>query len=378
MIAVQMVLLVMVAQGGHQHGAPASSAQATAPRPEGTPPPPVEVTLSPDEIRAVGLRTETAREEDFARTIKAVAIVSADERRIAHIHTRFSGYIEKLHANYIGQSVRKGQPLVEIFSPEVLAAQSEWVTALNQLDDARKRGAAEGELKTRMALANAARQRLALWDLPQSHLDAVQTSRKARRTVTLNSPLTGTITVKEAVQGLFVGPEVHLFEVADLSKVWVVADIYPYEVEDIKVGAPAQFLVDQGTDPQEGAVEFIAPTVNSATRTVTIRVTLSNADGKLKPGSYGSLSVEVPGRKGIAISDQAVLLTGDRAVVFVEVSPGRYRARNITLGRRMAGLVEVRRGLDPDEKVVVSAQFVLDAETQLRSTAGGHAGHGGH
>lgn len=352
----------------------APRAAAVAHGGEGTPP---EVVLSQEDITAVGLRTELPRQADFARTIRAPAVVSVDERRVAHIHTRFSGYIEKLHANFIGQAVKKGQPLVEMFSPDVLAAQGEWVTALNQRDEAKKRGASEAEAKSRAALAAAARQRLTLWDLSPAFLDRVEKSRKPERTVTLYSPLQGTITVKQAVQGLFVGPDVHLFEVADLNRVWVVADVYPHELADIHVGSSAVFTMDNSTLTTTGQVEFIAPTVNAATRTVSIRVTFDNSSDQLKPGTYGALSVEAPARPGLAIPDQAVLLTGQRSVVFVQVAPGRFSAREVTLGRRVPGLVEVTANLKEGEPVVVSAQFVLDAESQLKSTAG-HGAHGGH
>lgn len=357
------------------HGTPPAPPPAAAPSTEGTPP--AEVTLSPDEIRAVGLRTELPKQADFARTIRAVSVVSVDERRVAHIHTRFSGYIEKLHANYIGQTVRKGQPIVEIFSPDVLAAQSEWITALNQIDDARRRNASETELKSRTALAAAARNRLKLWDLSSTFLDEVARTRTPRRTVTLYSPLAGTVTVKEAVQGLYVGPDVHLFEIADLRHVWVIADVYPNELEDIRVGSPAVFTPDNSAQPHKGKVEFVAPTVQAATRTVSVRVTFENSDGKLKPGTYGSLAIEAPGREGLAIPDQAVVQTGQRAVVFVQVGEGRFVGRDVVLGRRVPGLVEIKQGLEPTEPVVVAAQFVLDAESQLRSSAG-HGEHGGH
>ncbi len=371
-----LLFVVLPAQhAGHAPAPPPAVAPAAAK--DGGPPPVVEVSLAEDEIRAIGLRTETPRMEDFARNIRAVAVVSVDERRVAHIHTRFSGYIEKLHANYIGQRVRKGQALVEIFSPDVLAAQSEWVTALGQVDEARRRGAAAPELKSRMALADAARKRLTLWDITPGLLDGVERTRTPRRTVTLYSPLQGTVTVKDAVLGLYVGPDVHLFEIADLRRVWVVGDVYPHELDDIRVGSRASFLPDASSQARVGEVEFIAPMVQAATRTVGIRVTFDNADGRLKPGVYGTLTVEAAGRPGVAIPDQAVVQTGNRAMVFVQVAPGRFVAREVVLGRRVPGLVEVKSGLEVSEPVVVAAQFVLDAESQLRTRAG-TGGHGGH
>ncbi|MEW5847426.1 MAG: efflux RND transporter periplasmic adaptor subunit [Myxococcota bacterium] len=371
--------MVLAQEGPHAgHAAPPAPSRAGQDTPRTETSTPVEVALSPDEIRAVGLRVEMPRLEEFARTIRAVAVVTVDERKVAHIHTRFSGYIEKLHANYIGQKVKKGDPLVEIFSPEVLAAQSEYVNALHQVDEARKRGASEAEIKSRQALARAARQRLTLWDLAPSFLDSLARTRTPKRTVTLHSPLSGTITVKDAVQGLYVGPDVHLFEVADLTRVWVVADVYTHELDDIRVGSPVRVEVDGGGGVRTGELEFISPTVQPATRTVSVRLTLDNADGALKPGAYGTLSIEAGGRAGLAIPDQAVLLTGQRALVFVQTGEGRFQAREVQLGRRVPGLVEVKSGLRANEPVVVAAQFVLDAESQLRTSATGHAGHGGH
>lgn len=370
-MTMSLLLLAAALVSQHDHG---QMGGMKGMNPDGGAP---EISLTPEAARAVGIQSELPTDQDFARVIRAVASVSADERRLAHIHTKVSGYIEKLYVDYVGRNVKKGDRLMDLYSAEVLAAQNEWLTALKQVEDARKRSASDSEVQSRNALATAARKRLKLWDIDDRVLDEIQRERQPRRTITFYSPLSGTVIVKEAVQGLFVGPDVHLFAIADLTKVWIVADVYAQEMEDLHTGMPATVTVEGVSAERSGVIDFISPTVQASTRTITVRMTLDNAGASLKPGAYGTLSITVPGRKALAVSDQSVLLTGDRAVLFVQTSDGKFQARDVKIGRRIPGFFEIKSGLKADERVVVKGQFVLDAETQLRGGGSGHAGHGG-
>jgi Cu(I)/Ag(I) efflux system membrane fusion protein len=292
---------------------------------------------------------------------------------VRRIQTKVSGWVEELYVSFTGEPVGAGQAILAVYSPELVASQREFLLALERFGDGSHTGLDERE---RRSLLEAARRRLELFDVERSHVAELERTREARRRIVLHSPIAGFVTFKSVLQGTYVTPEMELYTVADLDRVWVWADVNEDEIPLVAVGQRAAIEVASAPGAREGTVTFLQPTLDAATRTLRVRFDVDNADGQLRPGMYATVRIEHPLGEVLALPDEAVIDTGVRRVVFVEVAEGRFQPREVSLGRKGGDAYEVLGGLAAGERVAVSAQFLLDSESRLRGVAA--PAHGAH
>lgn len=339
------------------------------------------VEMDASALRLAGVETAVAERRTLTRPIRAAGLVTVDERRVRHVHTKVSGWVEKLHVNSTGQAVRAGQPLFAIYSQELLATQEEYLRAR----EAAQRFAGSELPEVRRGgedLLAAARRRLELFDVPRSLIDRLDRTGRSQRTVTLLAPVSGYVTGKEVFEGMQVDPGIDLLTVTDLSRVWVQADFYEYESRALAAGQSVTVTLPY--DPalrRAGRISFVYPFVDAESRTVKVRIELSNPGLALKPGMYVDVVPELPSPEGIVIPDSAVIDTGARQVVFVESAgpAGRsFEPRQVHLGGRGDGQALVLAGLAAGERVAVRASFLLDSESRLRAAVAGMSGSGAH
>jgi RND family efflux transporter MFP subunit len=263
--------------------------------------------------------------------------------------------------------VRRGQPLLEIYSPELVAAQKEYLVARGaqqRLGESSVPGVAKGGAE----LADAARQRLRAFDMSPEEIAALERSGTTRRTITLRSPVSGLVVEKLAFEGMKVSPADRLYEIADLSRVWILAEVYEKDLAAVRVGLPARVILPNQPGPEwRGTVSFVSPTVKPETRTVEARIELSNPAGLLKPDMFADVYLEGASASVLTVPESAVIQTGERTLVFVDKGQGHYEPREVSIGERVPGGYRVRGGLVAGERVVVSANFLLDSESSIRS-----------
>jgi membrane fusion protein, copper/silver efflux system len=316
------------------------------------------VKISPDKVQLLGVRTEAAVERELRRAVQAVGTIQANERLLAKVTPRFEGYIEKLHVNTTGQAVKRGEALMEVYSPEIVAAQEEYLIAR-----------AGGSEPVMQRMAEAVLQRLRNWGIAESELETLRKEGKARRSLTLRSPAAGVVLAKPSVQGMRFMPGETLYEIADLSTVWLLAEIFERDLGLVKAGQAAKLRILAYPEREfTGKVVFVYPTLDSNTRTARLRIELPNPAGLLKPAMFGNVALE-GGRasKALAIPDSAVLDSGARQVVLVQRGEGQFEPRDVKLGMRADGYVEVLDGVGAGEQVVVRANFLIDAESNLKA-----------
>jgi len=331
-----------------------------------------QLKISPEKIQKLGVKTAQVEARKLVRAIRALGSIQVDERRVHAVSPKFEGWIQRLHANATGMAVKRGQPLLEIYSPDLLSAQQEYLIARQGMDTLRQ---ASPEVRaTAEQLAGNALRRLRHWDIGPAQLERLQTEGVALDTLPLLSPVAGVVLDKPAVEGMRFMPGETLFRIADLSTVWLLVDVFEQDLGWIRPGQPvsAQF----NAYPErvfKGRVSFIYPTFASETRTVKVRVELPNADGLLRPGLYGSAALAAadgePPR--LAVPDSAILDSGTRQLVLVRLSEGLFEPRPVKLGRKADGYVEVLDGLALGETVVTSANFLIDAESNLKAALQG-------
>ena len=329
------------------------------------------VTLPPERVALLGIRSEPVGSGFRGGLLRTVGRVTVDERRREVVHAKYEGYVEKLFVEVVGQPVSKGQPLAAVYSPELVAAQHEYLVARRaqgRLSDSSVPGVARGGSE----LAEAARQRLRYWDVSASEIAALERSGQPRRTVTLRSPVSGVVVEKMAVEGMKVSPTDRLYEITDLSRLWILAELYERNLGSVRVGTPAQVkLPNQPGAQWLGRVSFVSPIVKPETRTVEVRVELDNPGGVLKPDMLADVHLETSGAAALTVPESAVIFTGERTLVFLDKGEGRFEPREVTVGARVAGGYEVQGGLAAGDRVVVSANFLLDSESSLRAAASG-------
>jgi len=311
------------------------------------------VTIPEQRQQRIGVKLATAELRDLSRTIRTTGRVTVDERRTAQVRTKFEGFVETMYVNFTGQAVRRGDPLLAVYSPDLLATQNELILANRNNSDLGR------------TLADAARTRLRLWDMSSADIDRVVRTGKPIRAVVVRSPVSGVVTAKNAVAGARVMPSDTLYELADLSHVWVVADVYEAELQSISVGTRAQVVVGGAT--LAGRVTFIGPVVAAATRTANVRIELDNPAGLLKPDMYADVLLQQPSGQSVAVPDSAVMNTGARAVVFVARADGSFEPREVSTGTKANGFYAIRSGVQAGERVVVDANFLIDSESRLKS-----------
>jgi membrane fusion protein, copper/silver efflux system len=334
------------------------------------------VQLDPEGLERMGVVTQAIGYREFTHTIRTVGVVAVDETRVATVQTKFSGWIEDLYVDFIGKQVERGQPLFSVYSPELVASQQEYLLALRNLEITPGGGTEADDWAHRLAAAS--RTRLERWDIPGAEIELLERDRVPRRTLVINSPRRGTVLSKTAVQGMNVEPGMNMFVIADLSTVWVQADLYERDLLHIRAGQKCSLAVEAMPGRVlNGVVDFISPVVDEATRTVKVRLKFVNRDGVLKPGMYGTVEVTHELSKGLALPEEALIDTGKRKIVFVAAGEGRFEPREVEVGNHVDAFYQVLSGLSPNDVVAIGAQFLLDSESRLRAAGGKVSGHGG-
>ncbi|MEO6743911.1 MAG: efflux RND transporter periplasmic adaptor subunit [Caldimonas sp.] len=339
---------------------------------------PNQIRIGTEKIQKLGVRVEAAGMRQLGRSVRAAGRVEPDERRVFAVSPKFEGYVERLHVNVTGQPVAKGQPLFEVYSPELVSAQREYAIAMQGVQAMKDAGPeAQGSMRQ---LAESSLSRLRNWGLSPAQVTALTTTGQAQRTISFPSPVSGVVTEKKALQGMRFMPGDMLYQVTDLSSVWVVADLAEQDIGLIQAGAKATVKITAYPNKVfEGRVTYVYPTLKAETRTVAVRVELANPGQLLKPAMYAQVDFSV-GAKGpvLTVPDSAVIDTGTRRIVLVQVGEGRFEPREVELGGRGENFVEVVKGVREGEQVVVAANFLIDAESNLKAAIGGLGTHSGH
>ena len=316
------------------------------------------VSLPPARQQLIGVKLAKAELRPLSGGIRTVGVVTTDERRVAQIHMKFDGFIETLYVNFTGQAVRRGDPLLSVYSPDLLATEQELILAERMHSDIGK------------TLAEAARNRLLLWDMSPADIDRVARSGKPVRAVTLRSPVSGLVLTKNALPGARVMPGDTLYVIADLSSVWILADVYESDLPFVHAGQMAQVTLSSSGQSWTGPVTFVAPVVDEATRTAKVRIELANPAGLLKPDMYADVTLQKPVGDVITVPDSAVMQTGTRSIIFVQTAPGQFTPREVRTGAKAEGLYQIRSGVQAGETVVADSNFLVDSESRLRSAIG--------
>jgi Cu(I)/Ag(I) efflux system membrane fusion protein len=326
------------------------------------------IRVDPNTIQSIGVRTTEVQAGELKKTIRTVGRVTYDERRIATVNTKVAGWIEKLYVNTTGEEVSKGAPLIDIYSPDLVSAQQEYLIAHRHYEEV-KNSPYPDVVRGAAGMLDSAKKRLAYWDITEAQIAEVEKTGNVRKTLTLYSPFRGVVVSKSAFDGTKVMAGMELFRIADLSRVWVQGDVYEYELPWAKAGIPATVTLDYLPGKKyQGTVAYVYPYLEGKTRTATIRVDLFNPRMELKPDMYAHIELAPRvGGKSILIPSEAVIRSGIRNLVFVARGEGRFEPREITLGLEgEEGTVQVLKGLAEGEKVVVSSQFLLDSESSLK------------
>lgn len=324
------------------------------------------VELSSQRQQLIGLKNTVVRRVPFAAAIRTSGRIIFDETRIHHVHTRYEAYVEHLYADFVGKYVKRGEPLVAIYSPELLTAEQEYLLALGTRGNRDNPGRNVG-----IDLVESARQKLLLWNISASDIQELERRGQPSHTLKLYAPAAGYVVAKTAVHGMRVKPEDSLFDIVDLSQVWVLADIYEYELPRLQLGQSATVTVSFWPGKKwEGRVTYIFPWVDTKTRTVRVRLDVANPQGELKAEMFADVLLQVAPRSALVIPEDAVLESGVRKVVFVLDDAGVLRPREIQTGDRADHLYEARSGLSEGERVATGASFLLDSESRLQSALG--------
>ncbi len=327
------------------------------------------IRIDPATVQNIGVITAPVRRGDLTLEIRTVGTLDYNQKNIYLVNTKYEGWIEKVYVNYVGEEVKKGQPLFEIYSPELVSAQQEYLIALNYRDEMREKGVPEPDADADYLL-QASRSRLHYLDITDEQIKRLEEEKQIRKTLTVVSPATGIVIEKQdrALDGMKVETGLNLYKIADLSSLWVYVDLYEYQLPWIEVGQDARVEIDYY--PGEifhVKVLFFNPFVDETTRTIRVNLQIPNPDGKLRPQMFATVTLlPVAARNVVAVPQMAVLHTGERNVVVLDKGGGRFEPREVKLGLQGAGEYQVLEGLEGTETVVTSAQFLIDSESNLR------------
>ena len=329
---------------------------------------PIEVPAERQE--KIGLKVAKAEKKNVEHTIRTVGTVTADQTKEAHVHTKIKGWIEKIYADYVGKPVKKNQPLFDLYSPDLVATQEEYLAA-------RQQGVIGREI------AATSRNRLQLWGVPQTEIERLEKTGKANRTVTFNSPADGFIVEKMAIQGMYITPDMQLYLITDLSRLWIIITLYEYDVAVISEGDEIGISLPYDPDKSfTGKISYIYPEIEQETRTAKARIEVDNADQRLKPGMFANVELKKNLGESVVVPGDAVIETGKRSIVFVKTGASRFEPREIKIGPRVENGFVVLSGLEGGEEIVVSANFLIDAESKLQAAiqkgTPSQPGHGEH
>ena len=341
-----------------EKAAVATVAMATAPT----------VFISPERQQLIGVKTAVAERRSLSREIRATGKVAFDETKVTHIHTKISGFVEEVFVDFVGKPVRRGQPLFTLYSPDLVATQEEYLLALRSkqnLKDSSFPWVSAGSTN----LLEAARKRLQLWDVSEQELRELEQSGKAKRALTIYSPVDGIVTQRAAYHhGKNVTPEMDLYTIVDLSTVWILGQVYEHELPLIRIGQPVQveFPYGAGLRSRNGLISFISPILEPKTRTAEVRVEFANSDLTLRPEMYVNFNARIGLGSSIVVPADAVLDTGNEQYVFVDKGQGYFEPRAVKVGQEADGFYSIESGLKAGERVATAANFILDSESRLK------------
>jgi RND family efflux transporter MFP subunit len=325
------------------------------------------VTIDASVVQKMNVRTELAERGDVVRQLRTVGFFTYDEERMVTVTMKFEGFIEKTHVSYVGQRVLRGAPLFEIYSRELVQTQQELLSALDYAE--RLTGADEDTRRRAQGLVDAGRQRLAWWDITESQVRRIEETGEIRRTLTVTAPTSGIVMRRPSgLEGMAVRPGSEVLHLADVSRLWLNAEVYEDQLAWIGVGTEARVELEAFPGLElTGRVQFIDPEVTERTRAVAVTLAIPNEDGLLKVGMWATVRFESAlARQAVTVPSQAVLRTGERNVVVVDLGGGRFAPRPVQLGSEGKGRVEIRSGISAGERIVTSAQFLIDSESTLR------------
>jgi Cu(I)/Ag(I) efflux system membrane fusion protein len=342
----------LVPKYADEEPAPASAAAAPS------------VSLSAAGIRAAGVATVPVTRQNLTDEIRAVGTIEADETKLQRVAARVPGRIERLYANFTGQSVKRGAPLFDLYSPDLVATQRDYLLALENRQ--RLAGSSPEAIRSAQSLVEAARDRLRLWGISADQIRALERTSRPDLALTYRSPVSGTVVQKNVVEGQYVSEGTDLYFLADLSSVWLVAQVYEFELGRLQVGQSVTATVAAFPGRElAGRIVFIEPLLERETRTARVRVVLPNPRGDLKPGMFADARLALQLKEGLSVPRSAVIDTGARQVVYVETAPGIFTPREVRLGAAAGDRREVLEGLREGEKVVAAANFFVDSQAQL-------------
>jgi Cu(I)/Ag(I) efflux system membrane fusion protein len=324
------------------------------------------VQIDPQRQQLIGLRTVEASRGPVGASWRTVGKVAVDETNVHHVNIKVGGFVDTVYADYVGKPVRRGERLFSIYSPDLLSVQQEYLLALRT-----RKALSEGGVATGAGddLVDSARERLRLWDIPESEIERLETTGKPTKNLTMHSPMTGVVTKKDIVMGHRLNEGDMPFEITDLSRVWVLADAYESDLSRIRTGIPATLTLQAFPGKVfKGKVIFIDPILDPRTRTAKVRLEFPNPKGELKPEMFGEVTLQTEKREGLRIPADAVIDSGTRKVVFVALGEGRFQPREVEVGPVTGDQVEVTSGLEAGEKVVTRANFLIDSESRLRAS----------
>jgi Cu(I)/Ag(I) efflux system membrane fusion protein len=323
------------------------------------------VQLTANQLRHFGVTFGSVEERMLESSVRTVGTVTVDETKLADVTPRFGGYVERLYVDETGQTVRKGQPLMEIYSPELVAAEQELLVA-ERLQQSIGESSVPGVPASSTDLVAAAKRRFALWGISDAQIEKILRSGEVQRTLTLYAPASGIVLEKRVVQGQAIEPGEMLYRIADLGEVWVDVALREQDAGAVRAGSRAAIeLASYPGRSLEGRVSYVYPMLDSVARTVRARVEVPNAEGLLKPGMYATVTLTTPARRALTVPSSAVLETGERTLVFMDMGGGRLMPMDVVTGRTAGEYTEVLSGLEPGQRVVTSAQYLLDSESNL-------------
>ncbi len=333
--------------------------------------PPGAIRISPEKQQLIGVQFGTVEYMSGVRTIRSVGKVAYDETRIARVHSKVDGWIEKVFVAFTGELVRKGQPLLTLYSPELLATQQEYLLALKSRDILHH-STMEGMPAYSESLLEATRKRLQLWDLPEAQIAEIERKREPVKNVTLYSPTAGYVVARNAFPSQRIMPDTELYTIVDLSQIWVMADVFEYEAPLVRLGQPVRVtLAAYPGRAFAGRVSYIQPQVDAMTRTLKVRVELRNAGNLLKPDMFADVEFRLHSAPQLSVPVEAVLDSGQVKTVFVDRGGGLLEPRHVETGQRWNGRIEILKGLQAGDRIVTSGNFLIDSESQLKAAVSG-------
>jgi len=330
-----------------------------------------QIKINPTVVQNIGVKTIKVKRRTLTRKIRTIGTLTYDERKVHHIHTKYGGWIEKLHVDFTGQEVKQNDLLMEIYSPELVSTQEELVLALKYKESLKDSTFVELSESADSLLASTKR-RLELFDVPDHQIEELIRDKKITKTMHIHSPVHGFVIEKKALHGMHVQPGTSLYMIADLSNIWVMADIYEYELPWIKVGQYAEMNLSYFPGKKfVGRVTYIDPFLDAKTRTNKVRMEFANPNWKLKPDMYANVTIQSTiAKRGVAVPEEAVIHSGERNIVIVQGPDGTFESRELTLGPQADGYYQVLKGLRPGEIVVTSSNFLIDSESKLQEAIG--------